>query len=568
MTSRPTQQADTMILRFVFSICAMIMVIVVLASHMRQSTAPLATGGVAVSETELPTMAPSTPVVVPVESLHASAPTTLDNGDHDRLDLSSGEVKPVQHLLPVRVSEKSQRQANSSVASDNSGPAFPSSEAVGLDTTLDSIVFDDDLTDSQHTLSKTPDRLDTAVMFATQRTAKPLVVAAEAIPQQVSDESGEKSEAKDAASKTPADKSQVANLPTTEEPPVEVEEPQLSPRMAALKDQLERVLDHYQPLMVNTRDKGHWAIMHSLIAFGVDKEIRLNGPRGRKVNAIGWIAWNGVCRGERLFYLQNGKIQSRTGPGLQGHHGQFLAMLAQSRVKANYPMKISGKDFTIADLIRREQETCVPRSELTFKLIGLAHYLDSEEQWKDEHGRDWSISRMVKEELAQPVIGAACGGTHRLFGLTYAVQKRAKQGHPVDGQFKRAEQFLTEYRQYTFRLQNKDGSFSTQFFAARGSDSSVTRRLETSGHIAEWLTQLSTDEQLEEDQMVKGIEHLARILYEGRNREWKVGPLGHGLHALNMYHQRVFGGIVENSMQVASDREEVRTAAKPKKSDS
>ena len=70
-------------------------------------------------------------------------------------------------------------------------------------------------------------------------------------------------------------------------------------------------------------------------------------------------------------------------------------------------------------------------TELTFKLIALAHYLDSDATWTSETGDEWSISRLIEEEIQSPIIGAACGGTHRLMGLSYAVRERVKHG--LDG---------------------------------------------------------------------------------------------------------------------------------------
>jgi len=42
--------------------------------------------------------------------------------------------------------------------------------------------------------------------------------------------------------------------------------------------------------------------------------------------------------------------------------------------------------------------------------------------------------------------------------------------------------------------------------------------------------------------MVKSVAYLTNLLYEGRNSKWNIGPLGHGLHALAIYDERVFGG--------------------------
>jgi hypothetical protein len=258
------------------------------------------------------------------------------------------------------------------------------------------------------------------------------------------------------------------------------------------------------------------------------------------VNAIGWLCWNGTCRGQRLFDFATGKLQTHLGPGVQGHDGQFLAMLAQSRVQTNYPMRVDGRDLTIMDLIEHEKLTCHSGTELTFKLIGLAHYLDSEAEWKNENGETWNISRLIKEELAQNVIGAACGGTHRMMGFTYAVQKREKEGKPLTGQWKRAKIFLDDYFEYTYYLQNSDGSFSTDFFRGRNDYGDINRRIETTGHILEWFVASLPSDKLRDPRVIKSVNYLTRLLWENRNHEWEIGPRGHALHALAIYAERVF----------------------------
>ena len=131
--------------------------------------------------------------------------------------------------------------------------------------------------------------------------------------------------------------------------------------------------------------------MHEIIAFGVDAQLYRGGPQGPKVNAIGWLCYNGSCKGEQMLYLDRGNLVARKGPGVQGHFGQFLAILAQSRLPIDYPMLVHGKSFTIADLVEHEKADCQPGEELTFKLIGLMHYLDSDETWTTRYGDTWSI---------------------------------------------------------------------------------------------------------------------------------------------------------------------------------
>jgi len=68
------------------------------------------------------------------------------------------------------------------------------------------------------------------------------------------------------------------------------------------------------------------------------------------------------------------------------------------------------------------------------------------------------------------------------------------------------------------------------------------RRLETTGHILEWLVFSLPDDELTSPRTVKSVEFLANLLWEKRDREWEVGPKGHALHALALYDERVFGG--------------------------
>jgi len=305
-----------------------------------------------------------------------------------------------------------------------------------------------------------------------------------------------------------------------------------------LRVDVRRTLDTYYPKTINVADRSPWSVMHTLIAYGVDTEVYANN---KKVNAIGWLCWNQPCYGQRIFYTRNGKIRTRQGVGVEGHEGQFLSMLAQSRVKSDYPMKVGGKDFTVMDLVRHEQSSCRAGTELTFKLIGLAHYLPSDTTWENDLGESWSVERLIQEELKQSVIGAACGGTHRLMGLSYAVRKRQQRGEPMTGQWSRAQQYVQDFHKYTFRLQNKNGSFSANWSEGRGDWGDEDRRMDTTGHTLEWMAFSLSQEQLKDPRVVQAAAFLAKLMYEHRSHEWEIGPRGHALHALAIYNQRMFG---------------------------
>ncbi len=305
-----------------------------------------------------------------------------------------------------------------------------------------------------------------------------------------------------------------------------------------LRNDINRCLNYFMQNPETIARRSPWAVMHAILPYGVEAEL-LGG--NRRVNAIGWMCHNGLCKTQRIFQSTQDGFRTNLGPGVQGHEGQFLAILAQSKVAANFPIKVGNRSYTVQDLVRYEMATCKEDSELTFKLIGLSYYLEPNQSWRDSEGGFWNLEKMVAEELEQPIVGAACGGTHRLMGLTFSLLQRKQAGLPIEGHWHRSEQYLNDFVQYAFTLQNADGSFSTEWFEGRGSDPNVEKKVQTTGHILEWLVYTLPDDQLDSPQVVKSVRFLLGTIGANPSRDWPIGPRGHSLRALALYNQRVFG---------------------------
>jgi hypothetical protein len=99
---------------------------------------------------------------------------------------------------------------------------------------------------------------------------------------------------------------------------------------------------------------------------------------------------------------------------------------------------------------------------------------------------------------------------------------------------------VANYQNYAYRLQNADGSFSTEWFKGPGSEPDIDRRLKTTGHILEWLLYAASDEQITYYRTVRAVNYLTNIMYANRTREWEAGPLGHAIHALVLYDRLAF----------------------------
>jgi hypothetical protein len=317
--------------------------------------------------------------------------------------------------------------------------------------------------------------------------------------------------------------------------------PPLTRQLINLRSRVRSVLTGYYRKTLNSRDHDPWEVMHGMLAYEVQSRIRQGGPRGDLITSVGWLCYNRPCKGQTLLHVtRDGQLRAKYGVGLQGHLGQLLAMLAQCHVSPDYPIRIGKHQFTIQDLIESEQRTCYPKAELTFKLLAFQYYLDLDETWLNDQGLEWDFPRLIREELAQPMRSAACGGTHRLSSLSLTLKVRAARGEPIDGEYARAAEFVRKYQQYAFRLQNRDGSLSTSWFNGRGDESDLNRRIKTTGHILEWLCYSLSDEELRDQRTIRAVSYLANLMYSNYNKEWEVGPMCHATHALLLYDERVF----------------------------
>lgn len=351
---------------------------------------------------------------------------------------------------------------------------------------------------------------------------------------------GGRAAASDIASASGPQESSSVSSPPAAKPQPSVG-PKADPQLAA---KVSRVLDSYYLRPLNTRDDAPWSVLHWSIAYGVDATVSMGSPDGQRVTAIGWLCSNYPAAGKQLIAPQGEGFHLPVAPGIQGHDGQFLSMLAQSQVKKDYLLRVGDQQLSIADLVEYEKRTCRGDMELTFKLTGLAYYEGTDAQWQNARGETWSVRRLLEEELRQPIsrMQATCGGLHRLYALHCAVDRRLREGKPLDGAFLQAQQKVRAYQRRAFELQNPDGSFSTAWLDGPESRGDVTRRLTTSGHILEWLAYSLPAEQLDDPRFLRAVSYVASLLETKNDSSWHRGAMGHALHGLVIYEQRALGG--------------------------
>ena len=182
-------------------------------------------------------------------------------------------------------------------------------------------------------------------------------------------------------------------------PPADVAKPQrdLTPELERLRKRMKACSEYYSQRPETTSERSPWGVMHALIAYGPETELIAGSQRSERHRLD--VVERQLQGPAIALPAQRPHRRPRGRPGTQGHAGQLLAMLAQWRISPATPMKIQGRDFTVADFIEYEKRTCEPRTELTFKSIALSYYLKSHDTWTDDRGRTWSIPRLIQEEL-------------------------------------------------------------------------------------------------------------------------------------------------------------------------
>ena len=231
-----------------------------------------------------------------------------------------------------------------------------------------------------------------------------------------------------------------------------------------------------------------WQIMHGLLALRQDYRIK---RKGEKVSALDWVSQGATYRGEPWFQKTRygGRAHPFSRPKVfEGHPNQTLAILAMADVPADHKLVTTGtQTITVKDLVRNAQMEVKTGEEVTWTLWALSHYLGPDASWRNKNGESWSIERMVRIQTQEPVSRAACGGSHGLFALTFARNVYLKSGKPLRGVWLAADQKIQRYIREAQANQNRDWSFSTNYFSGRRYSRDFETRLNTSGHTLEFL---------------------------------------------------------------------------------
>ncbi len=326
-----------------------------------------------------------------------------------------------------------------------------------------------------------------------------------------------------------------------------------SPDQLPSDEELLRELDEvlqftYDERHLNLREHAAWQILHGALAY--QRGFLVDNDDGSRISAVEHLMQGGSMKGWQVEVVSNDTGQlglralveegSKTG---QGHVDQWLAILAQCDLPPDQIIRVGDQQVTMADFVAQAQWD-VPRNvlrEYSWTLIGLSTYLPQGATWTASDGRQWDLEKLIAIEAEQELATAACGGTHRLIGMSMALNRHLAADGKLEGGWQQADRVLQDAIKQARQLQNADGSFSTNYFQRPGRSPDLAQNLGASGHILEFLTLSLTDEQLREPWMQRAVLHMCQLFRQTRKVPLECGALYHAAHGLVLYRTRLYG---------------------------
>ncbi len=319
----------------------------------------------------------------------------------------------------------------------------------------------------------------------------------------------------------------------------------------SLKDRIDSVLDYtIQHRRLTLEQHAAWQILHGALAFQTDFPVESDGEMVSAVNHIldggrmnGWTVEPGITldeatgrRGLRAV-IESGSVSG------QGHAEQWLAILAQCELPLTQEIKLDNHTFSIGDYVEQVKWD-VPRNqgpEYSWTLIGLTKYLPTDSKWTASDEETWSIERLLDAECKYQIGEGACGGTHRLIGITMALERHLEQEGELEGVWSRAQAIVNRATSQAKAFQNEDGSFSTNYLDRGGATVDLSQILGTTGHTLEFLALKLSKKELQQPWVQAAAIRLCEVFEQTEDVSLDCGKLYHAAHGLALYRDKVYG---------------------------
>lgn len=308
-----------------------------------------------------------------------------------------------------------------------------------------------------------------------------------------------------------------------------------------LRVRIKNALDHVRNCELLTTHS-FWTVFHGILGNGLDTML-LNPVTGERTPAIEFIAKGGKLRGLEFIPTADG-VDIKMGIMFdgQGHQDQFVSEMAQVGLQLNAEFLINGQKYKFEDFINESKARARinQKQELSWTVMILSHFYGTKMDFTNRYNEHLKLEDLVRYELDQPIHSAACGGTHRLFGLAWVYHLHKKEGGKDEGLWEEVRQHQIKYQDMAKANQNADGSFSAKYLDQGGWIQNLDRRINTTGHVLEWLALSLPDDRLHEEWVEDAAGALSAMILTAQNAPLDGGSLYHASHGLNLYYQRAY----------------------------
>lgn len=314
------------------------------------------------------------------------------------------------------------------------------------------------------------------------------------------------------------------------------------PEIPKIVDPLDKLVDEAIEVshrrMLSTEIHTPWQIAHGILALRWEYTLYQNKKR---VRAIDWVSTGPNFRNRPWFISteNGGKGHPFTEPyAFEGHPNQFLAFYAMAGLPLDHKFKAENKTITISSMIRNAKAEVNTDEEITWTLWAFSRYLPWDTEWVSKKGEQWSMETLVRVQMQSNPTKSACGGTHGLFALASSVNNYMKDQKQLRGTWLEANMRVRQYIEYARSMQNRDGSFSANYFEGPEYASDVNKRVSTTGHTLEFVMEGLPQNKLNETWVRNAVARVARDLIDYKAQPLEPGGMYHAIDSLVIYRER------------------------------
>jgi hypothetical protein len=314
--------------------------------------------------------------------------------------------------------------------------------------------------------------------------------------------------------------------------------------------QIDEALDYtFEHRRLSVNEQAAWQIVHGAMAF--KREFQISDGT-KDVSAVNYILGGGKMKGLDLrkgdlldetkgrYGVKTVVAEDKQG---QGHTDQWLGYLSDCMLPLDEPILVEGEQHTIADYIDQAKRDVHlnPIREYSWTLMALTAYYPTDYTWTAGDGSQWSIEKLVEEELQHSLDQSPCGGTHRMNALTMAYNRHIAAGGKAEGVWKDLEDRIHECVENAHKFQNPDGSLSSNYFLRPGKSADLAVAMGSAGHTMEFLATALDKDELQQPWVKHAVLDVCKLFRKTKPVDVECGALFHAAHGLVLYREKVFG---------------------------